>query len=647
MCDVDVDLDQRLPITAGGEPAVWPVILWVAFQLKARYSLPKLKDIHALVAIIESQGETHIGVWQWDDTDEKMLRETFISQDGAIASWIDRYPHAWREYICLLNSRDWVRLKALTHQPSRPRFAPTEYDTGIRVGALLLWTSTNSNSKFQQTDTILTLDRFVTDMVECMDNHVSRALPQRFISYVFACLLLKHGLVEGDKEDDFELCQLRDLAKGWAQWDVLTSLANYHSVVNILFGYLKTSSQSGRHIASQISAHLSQDVSGVLRQFVSVLSNSETYKDFLAYRGAPAQQLLDLIQDLLDSTSDSTSRRLLSKALMRLSRESGLHPTCFALSGLEKVGQQVAAGGYGDVWKGLVQGQDVSVKVVRLFRDSDVKSAVKEFGREALIWRQLSHPNLLPFFGLYYLDGRLCLVSPWMDNGDLVQFLKDAPLDTNSTSLILDIALGLEYLHTEHIIHGDLKGTNILVTPSRRACIADFGSSSIISSMTMCFTHSTAASQRGTMRWQAPELLRGDNVNHLGSDIYAFACVCYEILSGNLPFYELLEPAVMYQVTMKGLRPARPVPWGESKEHDGLWQLMEECWKEEWDTRPTAAEIIQRLIHSPIGAKPTRLEMDWGHTSSSRFRPSLHDCPLLPSITQIEKIISTGSASIP
>ncbi|KAJ7113531.1 hypothetical protein C8R44DRAFT_796689, partial [Mycena epipterygia] len=60
---------------------------------------------------------------------------------------------------------------------------------------------------------------------------------------------------------------------------------------------------------------------------------------------------------------------------------------------------------------------------MRLFEDSDVAVVLKEFGREALIWRQLFHPNLLPFFGLFYLGKRLCLVSPWMENGNILKFL--------------------------------------------------------------------------------------------------------------------------------------------------------------------------------------------------------------------------------
>ena len=52
--------------------------------------------------------------------------------------------------------------------------------------------------------------------------------------------------------------------------------------------------------------------------------------------------------------------------------------------------------------------------------------------QEAIVWRQLNHINLLPFMGIFYMDNnkkRLCLVSPWMTHGNLVQFLKKAPPD--------------------------------------------------------------------------------------------------------------------------------------------------------------------------------------------------------------------------
>ncbi|KAJ6487056.1 hypothetical protein C8R45DRAFT_1214277 [Mycena sanguinolenta] len=111
-----------------------------------------------------------------------------------------------------------------------------------------------------------------------------------------------------------------------------------------------------------------------------------SYDKFLSCRGAAAQQLLDLLQDLLDYDSFSLSRRILLSAL-RLARTSGLHPRCFALPHLELFGDRVAGGGFSDVYRASVQGQSVAVKMIRAFNQTEIDAAVKSFGQEAVIWR--------------------------------------------------------------------------------------------------------------------------------------------------------------------------------------------------------------------------------------------------------------------
>jgi serine/threonine protein kinase len=117
---------------------------------------------------------------------------------------------------------------------------------------------------------------------------------------------------------------------------------------------------------------------------------------------------------------------------------------------------------------------------------------------------------------------------------------------------MLDIVEGLNYLHTlkPTIIHGDIKGVscmscisrhaylmgakvNILITPSHRACLADFGVASCKDSTSLVTTFTPTA---GTLRWQAPELLDPELDDAScratsASDVYAYACVCYEVLS--------------------------------------------------------------------------------------------------------------------
>ncbi|KAF7354933.1 Protein kinase domain-containing protein [Mycena sanguinolenta] len=352
---------------------------------------------------------------------------------------------------------------------------------------------------------------------------------------------------------------------------------------------------------------------------------------FLSCRGSVAQGLLDLLQDLLDLSHELKSRASLSKALVRLSRECGMHPTCFPLE-VKKVGKQVAGGGFGDIWKGLVGGQTVAVKSMRQFADDDVKASLKTLGREALIWRQLSHPNLLPFFGLYVLDDRPCLISPWMENGDLKRFLSSAPPDTDRVSLMADIAMGLEYLHSKNIVHGDLKTPNILVTPSGRACITDFGLSSIVDELSLKMTFSSRNGRAGTVRYQAPELLKHERSNYYGSDVYAFACVSYEILTGKIPFFELANDVAIIFKVVEGVRPSRL----DAISSD-LWVLLEDCWHQQVDKRPTMNAISHRLLRQPIRGDIKQSPPDWDDAYSARFRRFIQEWPLFSLIAEIER----------
>ncbi|KAJ7768223.1 kinase-like domain-containing protein, partial [Mycena metata] len=365
------------------------------------------------------------------------------------------------------------------------------------------------------------------------------------------------------------------------------------------------------------------------------MQEAESREMLLASRDEQAQGLLDLMQDLLDLDSFSVIRPLICKRLLELSEASGRHPHCFALSGLQKVGRQVAAGGFGDIWKGLVRGQSVSLKIVRLFDDSDIKAVLKDFTREALVWRQLCHPNLLPFFGLYYFDTRLCLVSPWMENGNIMQFLKREPPRFTHAGCRSWTSISAR-------TKGDpwrFEAINVLITPSRRACICDFGLSSIVNEITLRLTQSTSVAQKGTPRYYAPELLRPQGKKSFASDVYAFACVCYEILTEKLPFYEEKnDMVVMFQVLAHG-RPSRPAWCTGTPQLDNLWDLLRSCWEDDPQQRPKASYIVDRLVGPLIHATTSSSTTDWDEKFTSRFRRSSQSRPLLPSISRIERML--------
>ncbi|KAJ8083204.1 Rho guanine nucleotide exchange factor [Marasmius tenuissimus] len=335
-----------------------------------------------------------------------------------------------------------------------------------------------------------------------------------------------------------------------------------------------------------------------------VLGDKEKLREFLEQTGEDAQNWLEKLQQLIDDPKlDLTSRlrSLLSTSMIRLSKRSGLHPRCLFIQNVRKLGKHpVAAGGFGDVWKGVIgqpesEEQLVCLKVSKVYMKSDLDALFKGYLHEALVWRHLKHRNVLPFLGIYYSkdDGQFCLISPWMDNGNLLQYLKATRrADVDHLVLVYDVAAGLAYLHGEKVVHGDLKGLNILITPEGRACIGDFGLSRIADTLVLKLTTSSTRAT-GTVRWLAREILSDDSGPTKESDVYAFACVCYEIYTTLSPFHELTNDATVMLRVLSGECPTRPT--GILELGDRTWNIMEACWNPNPTSRPQVTELLEHI----------------------------------------------------
>ncbi|KAJ7606524.1 hypothetical protein FB45DRAFT_949938, partial [Roridomyces roridus] len=90
------------------------------------------------------------------------------------------------------------------------------------------------------------------------------------------------------------------------------------------------------------------------------------------------------------------------------------------------------------------------------------------------------------------------------------------------------------------------------------------------------------------------------------------------MLTGKPPFAELYMDGAVIQAVLAGRRPSRPASCP-----DGLWDLLQDCWEEQPDSRPPISQVVERLEGSHIQAEQTESTPDWDEKSTAKFRRNL------------------------
>jgi len=156
------------------------------------------------------------------------------------------------------------------------------------------------------------------------------------------------------------------------------------------------------------------------------------------------------------------------------------------------------------------------------------------------------------------------------------------------------VAEGLTYLHDQDpaIIHGDLRGGNILISNEGRPCLSDFGLARILKLEGMTPT----SEQAGSLRWMSPELLRDDIIPSASSDVWAFGMTVLELISGNHPYNKIVNDVVVFGEIKDGQIPSRPQDTKFSNGlSDELWAICQHCWIIVPSQRPSMREVFSKI----------------------------------------------------
>ena len=229
-----------------------------------------------------------------------------------------------------------------------------------------------------------------------------------------------------------------------------------------------------------------------------------------------------------------------------------------ALPDRYRIQREIGRGGMAVVYlaEDVPHGRDVAVKVLSPELTSSIDS--ERFRREIQIAARLSHPNILPAYDSGSANGLLYYVMPFIQGESLRSRLdreSQLPIE-EAIALTCEVADALAYAHSQGVVHRDIKPENILLQ-SGHAVVADFGIARLVQDAGAEKLTQTGMSI-GTAAYMSPEQFTGEKVDGR-SDVYALACVLYEMLVGQVPFTGPNAMAIMARHTMQAVPSIRLV----------------------------------------------------------------------------------------
>ncbi|KAL5560332.1 hypothetical protein UlMin_036543 [Ulmus minor] len=339
-------------------------------------------------------------------------------------------------------------------------------------------------------------------------------------------------------------------------------------------------------LLSQLSALLS-DIGLNIRE-AHVFSTTDGYSlDVFVVDGWPIEDtdaLYEAMEKAVARSEGSWSRSVRSHLAVEKSLEAEAKLGDWEIDRrLLKIGERIASGSCGDLYRGVYCGEDVAVKILR---SEHLNSATEdEFAQEVAILREVKHKNVVRFIGACTKFPHLCIVTEYMPGGSLYDYLHKNHNVLKLPQLLqfaIDVCRGMEYLHQADIIHRDLKTANLLMDTCNVVKVADFGVARFQNK------GGVMTAETGTYRWMAPEVINHQPYDQK-ADVFSFAIVLWELVTTKIP-YDTLTPLQAALGVRQGLRPELP-----SDAHPKLLELMERCWDGTPCNRPTFSDIRAEL----------------------------------------------------
>ena len=255
---------------------------------------------------------------------------------------------------------------------------------------------------------------------------------------------------------------------------------------------------------------------------------------------------------------------------------------------------RVGSGGMADVYKAKDHklNRFVAIKVLKAEFGSDT-TFISKFQREAQAAAGLAHPNIVNVFDVGEDNGINYIVMELVEGITLKEYISKKGRLTikETTSIAIQVAMGLEAAHNKKIVHRDIKPQNIIISTDGKVKVTDFGIARAASSNTI------STNAMGSVHYSSPEQVRGGYSDYK-SDIYSLGITMYEMVTGTVPF----DGDTTVSIAIKHLQ-EEMIPPSELNPQlpHSLEEIIMKCTQKSPDRRYNSlAELISDLKQSLI-----------------------------------------------
>ncbi|KAH9856264.1 Pkinase-domain-containing protein [Lenzites betulinus] len=248
-------------------------------------------------------------------------------------------------------------------------------------------------------------------------------------------------------------------------------------------------------------------------------------------------------------------------------------------SKIRKVGQ--GASGHVYVAKTHATGKKVAIKEMDLSNQPRKELIVNEI----LVMKESQHPNIVNFLDAYLIrNNELWVVMEYMEGGALTDIIENNTLEEDQiSSICLETCKGLGHLHSQSIIHRDIKSDNVLLDAQGHVKITDFGFCAKLTDQ-----KSKRATMVGTPYWMAPEVVKQKEYG-AKVDIWSLGIMAIEMIENEPPYLDEEPLKALYLIATNGT-PTLKKPETLSKELKGFLSV---CLCVDVKSRATADELLQ------------------------------------------------------